>query len=114
MRQIAKMHKKKYIYNDLGLAIESLTPTVGVCWSRAVAQERGVSVVGVPVPDGETSQGRRLEQIAGWNPSSSAAGNRSRCLTHLGEAFISGGRFLVENASEWSLNSRKGLQRTLQ
>jgi hypothetical protein len=32
----------------------------------------------------------------------------------LEEAFISGGRFLVENASEWSLNSRRGLQRTLQ
>ena len=30
------------------------------------------------------------EQIARWNPSSSAAGNRSRCLTHLGEAFIYG------------------------
>jgi hypothetical protein len=35
-------------------------------------------------------------------------------VTHLGEVFISVGKFPVENASDWSLNSRRGLQRTLQ
>jgi hypothetical protein len=53
------------------------------------------------------------EQVARWNPSSSPAGSGSRCHTHLREAYISGGRN-VENGSGWSLNSRRGLQRTLQ
>ena len=72
-----------------------------------------MSVVDVPVPNRGRQAMADGEQIARWNPSSSAAGNGSRCHTHLGEAYISVGRFLVENASECSLNSRRGLQRTL-
>ena len=92
----------RQIINDLGLAIvssELLAPTVCVCWRRAKAQEIGESVVRVPDPD----RGRQVradgEQIARWNPTSRAAGKGNRCHTHLGEAFISGCRFLVENAS---------------
>ena len=109
------MHKKK-IYNDLGLAIvssESLVTTVCVCWRRAKSWERCGSVVGVPVLDRGRQARADDKQIARWNPNSSAAGNRSWCHTHLGEASISGVRFLVENASGWSLNSRRGLQRVL-
>ena len=73
-------------------------------------EESGGSVVGVPVPDRGRQARADGELIAKWKPSSSAAGKESRYHTHLGEALISEGRLLVENASEWSLNSTRGLQ----
>jgi hypothetical protein len=60
-----------------------------------------------PVPDRGRQAWAEGEQIDRWNSRSGAAGNGSRCHTHLEEAFIYGGRFLAENVSEWSLNSRR-------
>ena len=63
------MHKKKIVSS------ESHAPIVREFWRKSKARERGVSVVGVPVPD----RGRQArvdgEQIARWNPRSSAASN---------------------------------------
>jgi hypothetical protein len=96
------MQKKniKYI-TTWGLTIvnsESLAPTVPVCWRRGKARERGLGVCGggggTCNRQGKTTRADG-EQIARWNLSSSAAGNGSRCHTHLGEAFTSGGRFII-------------------
>jgi hypothetical protein len=56
--------------------------------ARADGEQRGVSVMEVPVPDMVRQARADGEQIARWDPSSSVAGNRSRCPTHLGEAFF--------------------------
>ena len=47
----AKCTRKKYIYNDLGLAIVSSKSLVPTSRAKAKAREGEVSVVGVPVPD---------------------------------------------------------------
>jgi hypothetical protein len=69
---------------------------VRVCWRYAKARERGVSVVEVPVPD----RGRQPGQTVSRSPGEIQAAVQQAtgigvCHTHLGEAFISGGRDIL-------------------
>ena len=61
--------------------------------------------MGVPVPDRVDKPGQMVNRSPGGIQAAMQQATR--------EAFISGGRF-VENASGWSLNSGRGLQRGLQ